>query len=193
MSISGTDSEEEKYIDLTDIYIFQQQYNENFRRLKYFGMQYLPDEDAVLDLMQDLWLKIWERKETRIKETAFRSYLYQALYRSILNYMKHDAIVKEYAEKSPDDREEQEKAQEATHRIIEAEIYQALNRVFDELPDACRRVYAASLEGKSQKEIAEEFSISINTVKKHINNANHYMKGRLKDFWEFLLLLQCHP
>ena len=156
-------------------------------------MQYLPDEDAVLDLMQDLWLKIWERKETRIKETAFRSYLYQALYRSILNYMKHDAIVKEYAEKSPDDREEQEKAQEATHRIIEAEIYQALNRVFDELPDACRRVYAASLEGKSQKEIAEEFSISINTVKKHINNANHYMKGRLKDFWEFLLLLQCHP
>lgn len=193
MSTFQKETDAEKYIDLTDIDVFQQQYNENFRRLKYFGMQYLPDEDAVLDLIQDLWLKIWERKTVLISQSAFRSYLYQALYRSILNYLKHDAIVKEYAEKSPDDIEEQEKAQEATHKIIEAEIYQALNKVFDELPSACRRVYAASLEGKSQKEIAEEFAISINTVKKHINNANHYMKDRLKDFWHFLLLLQCHP
>ncbi len=55
-----------EYIDLTDIDVFQQQYNENFSRLKYFGLQYLPDEEAVLDIIQDLWLKIWERKETLI-------------------------------------------------------------------------------------------------------------------------------
>lgn len=120
-----------EYIDLTDIDVFQQQYNENFSRLKYFGLQYLPDEEAVLDIIQDLWLKIWERKETLISQSAFRSYLYQALYRSILNYLKHDAVVKEYAGKDPYDLEEQEKEQEATHKIIEAEIYQALNRVFE--------------------------------------------------------------
>lgn len=182
-----------EYIDLTDIDVFQQQYNENFSRLKYFGLQYLPDEEAVLDIIQDLWLKIWERKETLISQSAFRSYLYQALYRSILNYLKHDAVVKEYAGKDQYDLEEQEKEQEATHKIIETEIYQALNRVFEELPDACRWVYAASLEGKSQKEIAEEFSISVNTVKKHINNANHYMKKRLKNFWNFIVMLQAHP
>jgi len=55
------------------------------------------------------------------------------------------------------------------------------------LPDASRRVYAACLNGKSYKEIAEEFNISINTVKKHINNANHYMRKRLKDFLLFIL------
>ena len=101
-----------EYIDLTDIDVFQQQYNENFSRLKYFGLQYLPDEEAVLDIIQDLWLKIWERKETLISQSAFRSYLYQALYRSILNYLKHDAVVKEYAGKDPYDLEEQEKEQE---------------------------------------------------------------------------------
>lgn len=71
--------------------------------------------------------------------------------------------------------------------MIESELYQAINRVFDELSDSCRRVYAASLEGKSQKEIAEEFRISVNTVKKHINNANHYMKERLKRLLLFFL------
>lgn len=191
MSASGPASDKDRYIDLSDINVFQRQYNENFRKLKYFGLQYLPDEDAVLDLIQDLWLKIWERKETHIREAAFQSYLFQSLHNAILNYLKHDDVVRQYAEKRPDDIEEQEQSQETTYRMIEAEIYQALNRVFDELPDTCRRVYAASLDGKSQKEIAETFSISINTVKKHINNANHYMKERLKDFWTFVMSI--HP
>ncbi len=189
MFAQATEPDEEKYIDLTDIRIFQQQYNENFRRLKYFGLQYLPDEEAVLDLIQDIWLKIWERRETRISQAAFKSYLYQSLYRSILNLIKHNNVVKGYADKQPFDLEEQQQQQEASYKIIEAEIYQALNQVFEELPEQCRRVYAASLDGKSQKEIAETFAISINTVKKHINKANHYMKDRLKDFWIFVLQL----
>ena len=75
---------------------------------------------------------------------------------------------------------------EISCKIIESEVYHAINKVFDELPDSCRKVYAASLSGKSQKEISEEFSISINTVKKHINNANRYMKSRLKNFFTLL-------
>lgn len=64
--------------------------------------------------------------------------------------------------------------------MIEAEVYSMVNTAFDELSDVCRQVYAASLSGKSQREIAEEFHITINTVKKHINNANHYLRRRLK-------------
>ena len=66
-------------------------------------------------------------------------------------------------------------------KISEGEIYDTLNRVVEELPDGCRKVYADSLNGKSQKEIAEELNITMNTVKKHINNANHYLKSRLKN------------
>ena len=175
----------DQWINLSDINVFQQLYKQNFRSLKYFGMQYLPNEEVVSDLIQDIWLKIWERRESHISEAAFKHYLFQSLYRSILNYMKHDKIVKEYSETTLNNGEAVE--QEITYKIIESEVYQAINRVFEELPASCRRVYAASLNGKSQKEIAEEFYISINTVKKHINNANHYMKRRLKDFLLFFL------
>lgn len=37
-----------------------------------------------------------------------------------------------------------------------------------------------SLEGKSHKEIAEELNIAVNTIKKHKNNANHYLRSRLE-------------
>lgn len=188
MEIKSSVKQKDQWINLSDINVFQQQYKQNFRSLKYFGMQYLPNEEVVSDLIQDIWLKIWERRENHISEAAFKHYLFQSLYRSILNYIKHDKIVKEYSETTLNNGEVIE--QEITYKIIESEIYQAVNQVFEELPASCRRVYAASLNGKSQKEIAEEFYISINTVKKHINNANHYMKKRLKDFLLFFLFFR---
>lgn len=173
------------WINLADAHIFQQQYNLYFRQLKYFGMHYIADEEVVCDLIQDLWLKIWERKENRINEATFKQYLFQGLYRSILDYIKHNNVVREYSQKLSSENAMTEP--EISYKIIKAEIYQAVNQVFDDLPDASRRVYAACLNGKSYKEIAEEFNISINTVKKHINNANHYMRKRLKDFLLFIL------
>jgi len=43
-----------------------------------------------------------------------------------------------------------------------------------------------SLDGKSHEEIAQALNISVNTVKKHKNNANHYMRERLKNVLSLL-------
>lgn len=181
----GENNKDEHWIDISDVHVFQQQYNRYFAQLKYFGMHYLTDEEVVSDLIQDLWLKIWERKENLINETTFKNYLFQGLYRSIIDYFKHDNVVKEYIRR--ENSEEMIIEREISYKIIEAEIYQIVNLIFEELPDSSRRVYAACLNGKSYKEIAEDFSISINTVKKHINNANHYMRKRIKDLLLFIL------
>ena len=72
-------------------------------------------------------------------------------------------------------------------QILESEIFQALLSVFDELSPACKEVYQMSLDGNSHEEIARKLNISVNTVKKHKNNANHYMKERLKNVLSILL------
>ena len=58
------------------------------------------------------------------------------------------------------------------------------NRVKESIWKVCK-----NLRGKSQKEIAESLNISVNTVKKHINNANHYLKKRLDKLFLLLSLL----
>lgn len=75
------------------------------------------------------------------------------------------------------------------YQMIEAEIYALVNDIFEELPDACRRVYMKSLEGKSHKEIAEELHIAITTIKKHKTNANNYLRERLKGLLCFMMYL----
>ncbi|WP_455968255.1 RNA polymerase sigma factor [Butyricimonas virosa] len=60
---------------------------------------------------------------------------------------------------------------------------------FNELSPSCREVYQLSLHGKSHEEISQLLDISVNTVKKHKNNANHYMRARLKHVLSFLLYI----
>lgn len=187
MMLQKSDNEDDNSpISLADIKIYQEQYNQHFRQLKYYGLSLLPDEDAVLDLIQDIWLRIWKKKDTYRNEIAFKHYLFRSLHNAILNYLKHNKVASEYVSSVS---EQDAIEPEISHKIIESEIYQAVNQIFDELPNACRKVYAASLEGKTQKEISEQFNISINTVKKHINNANHYMRKRVKDFLLFFISL----
>ena len=75
--------------------------------------------------------------------------------------------------------------------LLEAEIFGELLEAFNALPPACREVYRLSLEGKPHEEIAELLNISIITIKKHKNNANHFMRKRLKHLLvvEYLLLI----
>lgn len=178
--------EQEDVLDLTDLHVFRQQYEANVRGLKYFGMQYIADEDVISDLIQDTWLKIWERQETFPNLTAFRGYLYRVLYHAILNHLKHIRVEQDFADRLSLTEPVEE---EIAVKMIEAEVYAMVNTAFDELSDVCRRVYAASLSGKNQREIAEEFHITVNTVKKHINNANHYLRKRLKHLLSVVLQL----
>lgn len=184
----GTGEKKERPVDLSDITVFKRQYDASYRQLKYLGMHYMPgQEEVVEDLIQDLWLRVWERKEMYSNEVSFRRYLSLSLYNSIVNYLKHDRVVQNFVVSRLNMPAETE--EEVSRKMIEAEVYNALNSAFDELSDSCRRVYAARLEGKSHKEIAETLGITINTVKKHINNANHYMRQRLKDFVSMVLFM----
>lgn len=172
-------------IDLSDIRIYEQQYKENYRQLKYYGMQFINDEEIVCDIIQDVWLKIWEKQDTYQSEKSFKSYLFHSLRNTIINYINKQALMQKYINQY----NRKDIIQEPVYtKIIEAEIYQILNKTFEELPNICRKVYAESLEGKTQKEIANKYNITINTVKKHINNANHYLKIRLKKSLLFFLL-----
>ena len=173
-------------IDLGNIHVFRQEYEAHFTALKHFAMQYHPDEEQVCDLLQDIWMKLWEKKETYINEASFKTYLYRTVRNRMLNFIRDQKINEERL--SQLSFEESEDA--IINKIIESEIYALINEAFSELPDSCKRVYLESLKGASQKEIAEKLNISINTIKKHINNANHYLKKRLENILSLLLLLK---
>ena len=165
------------YINLKDIDDFQRYYVRMFPELKYFTAKYIEDEAVVSDIIQDLWLKLWESEIIFSGESALKAYLYRTLHNEALNYLRTQTREQERYQAMADWYEGEP---DMLNRMIESELYAMLNETFSHLSPACKKVYVESLKGKSQKEIAESLHISVNTVKKHINNANHYMREQLK-------------
>lgn len=174
-----------KPIDLSQARQFKVEYESHFSALKYFALRYIENEELVCDLLQDLWIKLWEKSETFENELVFKTYLYRSVRNNCLTYIRNTR--RQEAQMAEYQVEETEEA--FVHQMIEAEVYALVNEVFEELPAASRQVYLRSLEGKSHKEIAEELNIAINTIKKHKNNANHYLRARLEKLICFLVYI----
>ena len=164
---------------------FRVVYDKYVSMLRYFGGKYLADERQVEDVLQDTFVSLWEGRSRFMDEMAIKSFLYTGVKNRCLNILRHEKIRQQYAEKFTE-----EPWEDFLEKVIETELFEMLHRVFEELPPACKAVYQLSLEGKRHEEIARELDISVNTVKKYKNNANHYMRNRIKEL-NLLLLFLC--
>ncbi len=154
--------------------------------LRYFAAKYVNDDEVIEDVVQDAFVALWEKRMEFRVENAVKAYLYKAVRHDCLNLIRHQQVENKYAEKMVREGEDSESFLD---QILESEIFQVLTSVFSELSPACKEVYQMSLDGMSHEEIAQKLDISINTVKKHKNNANHYMKERLKNVLSIVLWL----
>lgn len=173
-------------IDMSDAKRFRIEYERFFPGLKYFAVSYVRQEEIACDLLQDVFVDLWERANVYENEQAFKVYLYKAVRNKCLTFLR-DTRRKEHRMSAYEPEETEESF---VCKIIESEQYAMINKIFEQLPAASKKVYIKSLEGKTHKEISDELHIAVNTIKRHKNIANHYLKERLKGLWSVVLLLQ---
>ena len=163
---------------------FRYLYDKYASTLRYFSAKYVDDDATIEDVVQDAFLNLWEKRNEFKTESTIKAYLYKIVRSFSVDTIRRRNIANRYAEKIVLEKEDQEFFLE---NIVESEVFQMIQTVFNELSPSCREVYQLSLHGKSHEEISQLLDISINTVKKHKNNANHYMKERLKYLLQIIL------
>ncbi|BEI55749.1 MULTISPECIES: RNA polymerase sigma-70 factor [Butyricimonas] len=165
---------------------FRYLYDKYASTLRYFSAKYVDDDATIEDVVQDAFLNLWEKRNEFKTESTIKAYLYKIVRSFSVDTIRRRNIANRYAEKIVLEKEDQEFFLE---NIVESEVFQMIQTVFNELSPSCREVYQLSLHGKSHEEISQLLDISINTVKKHKNNANHYMRERLKHVLSILLYI----
>lgn len=144
--------------------------------LRFFAAKYLKSEEGIDDVIQDTFVCLWEQRTNFDSEKSLKAFLYKMVKNSCLNIIRHRGVKERYETEAA-----WEDGQEFfLENILKAEVFELVMGVFNELPPATRKVYRLSLDGRSHEEIADLLNISINTVKKHKNNANHYMRKRME-------------
>jgi RNA polymerase sigma-70 factor (ECF subfamily) len=140
-----------------------------------FSLSYLKSKEAAEDIVQEVFLKIWNNRKEIKTDRSFHAYLFTIALNAVRKYfnnlsrsneLKHN-ILFDFSSMKPefDDRSG----------------YQALLDKLDELirqmPQKRREVFIKKkIEEKSLKEIAEELNITTKTVEYHITEAMKFLK-----------------
>ncbi|WP_321290072.1 RNA polymerase sigma-70 factor [uncultured Sunxiuqinia sp.] len=171
-----------------DRYAFQVIFDAYSERLFHFAYSYLKDSNNSEEIVQDVFLRLWEIKAEIDEDKSFKSFLYKMTVNRVFNHLKHQIVRQKYEEHlmnlTPaysDTPEEELRSKELSDKVQEVLI---------KLPEQKRRIFILSrLKGYSNAEISEELGLSVRTVENQIYRATKFLKEHLKD--DFLLLLGC--
>ena len=177
---------------------FEEDYRMLFRRY-YAGLSFyasrLVGEDDAEDIVQDVFMEIWKRKDDIELGEQAQSLLYRSVYARAINLINHRAVVEKYNAEEAEllkkkmeyyEPDRSEVLKRIENRELRVEIYKAINA----LPDKCREVFKLSyLYDMKNKEIADALNISARTVEAHMYKALKILRGALAHLRGMLLLL----
>lgn len=177
-----------KRLQLGDEKAFTEIYGLYKDRISYRLLRLLKSEALAEEILQDLFLKIWQNRGTIDPSRSFKSYLYR-----IAENMVYDLFRRAAKERELLDQILSANTELYTH--IEENLFQKeneyiLHEALALLPARRKEVFiACKLEGKSYKQVAEELGISATTVNDHIQKASVFLKARIPSMMSVLMLL----
>lgn len=161
-------------------------YKLHWKALYISAYNVLKDKVVCEDIIQELFIRIWNKREELNITTSLQAYLSAAtryeVYRRLREHKKFEPIVDEMVSAL---------AGGALQDILELkELESHISSAVDTLSPKCRNVYILSRnEQLSHKEIAGRLNISTNTVRNHLTHALHHLRGSIDQAIIILLIL----
>ena len=143
-------------------------------RLFGFALKYLKSKEQTEELVQDVFLKIWERRKKIKKESSLKSYLFTIAYHNMCRIFRKKQIYLKFIEESGTDEQSAiDSEEQMEHKVLLALV----NQLIEKLPKKQKQIFIKSRrEGKSTKEIAEEMNLAPGTVNNYISATLKYLK-----------------
>lgn len=164
--------------------IFEEAFIAHFKGLHSYALTIVRDEDTAEEMVQNVFFKLWEKKESIRVQQSLSSYLYRAVYNESLNYIRHNKVKLSYQADALKTHDEADNGlSEAKTRELEWKIQVALN----ELPEQCRTIFQMSrFEDMKYREIADKMGLSVKTVENQMGKALKLMRIKLAEFLPLL-------
>ncbi|MFV0267253.1 MAG: RNA polymerase sigma-70 factor [Draconibacterium sp.] len=162
---------------------FEKIFRRYYRPLCLFATKILGDDETAEEVVQDFFVKLWERREGFIVETSVKNYLFRSVKNLSINVIKHEQIKLKHAQQVMADAE----ANDFKDHFTEVDLERAIEKSIEELPEKRREIFRLSREeGLKYREIAERLNISIKTVEVQMGLAIKTLRDKLRKYSTFL-------
>jgi len=183
-----TDQELVASLKQGDAMAFKQVYDTYWKKLFFVAAKKLHDPAEAEEVVQDIFLNLWNKRSGFELKVGFEHYLAVAIKFEVY---KHQA--KRVRQGNLAHELELNYAGQENHdwNLHDLEVLkEELGRTINALPSKCKLIFTMSRKGdKTNKQIAAEMGITEKAVEKHITTAKKVLKARFGDYLVFLLLL----
>lgn len=172
---------------ISDKKSFESLFHIHYSDLCSFAFHYLKDFPASEEIVQDLFVNLWAKKDELQIKSSLKSYLFQSTKNRCLNLIKHIEIRENYKGLNQERRNEEESF--SGREMEESELNLKIEKTVSKLPTERQRIFRMSrYEDLKYKEIAEKLNISIKTVENQMGKALKFLRDELADYLPFLIL-----
>jgi RNA polymerase sigma-70 factor (family 1) len=167
---------------------FEKLFERYHKKLYAYLMRLLDSKEDAEEIVQESFIKIWEKREEFIEGYSFDAFLFTIAKNTFLNFTRekvnrrvfedHFQLINEVASGKTDDY------------VIFKETREIIRLIIEGMPPRRREVFMMrKVEGLSRKEISEKLGISVITVDSQLLKANTYLKDELKKYGLLLICL----
>ncbi len=165
---------------------FEGIFKAHYAALCTFAFDFVNRHELAEEIVQDTFLKVWERYEDLDIQVSVKAYLYRAVQNNCLNYIKQDRIRARYGHELLQQLESRitlmnmPAAPTPAERLESAELEHMAEKAIRKLPPQCQDVFRLSrFEQLSYPEISRHLGISVNTVKTQMTRALQRLRDEL--------------
>ncbi len=167
---------------------FEQLFKQYYKELCRHSLRFVKQEEVAEELVQDVFIKVWQKKQQHNGPESIKAYLYTAVRNSSMNYLKSQFARQKFEDhKSTQNYLQTESTEEKLNYL---ELSLLVDEAVERLPRQCRTIFEMSRSsGFSHEEIAKEMQISPKTVENQIGIALKKLKKHLQTYWDIIIVL----
>lgn len=158
---------------------YKELFDTYFYPLCSFAFKFLNDYEASKDVVQEVFIRIWNKNISFKEDKVIKSYLYTSVRNKSLDVLKSSSY-RLSTSLSQSDIKILESESYFSRELIVEESSRLINEAINTLPYKCKQIIKLSLSGYKNDEISQELSISINTVKAQKRIAYSKLRVMLK-------------
>jgi RNA polymerase sigma-70 factor (ECF subfamily) len=169
-----------------DIEAYKVMFHQYYPHLVRYCNTIVRDIDDSEDIVQEVFVNFWEKRESINVHTSLKSMLYTAVYNAGLNHIKHRKVITSFAQDAAKAGDISGNADEMIHDELRLKIENAI----EQMPEQCGKIFRMSREDELKyREIADKLNLSVKTVENQMGKALAIMREHLKEYLTLLIFI----
>lgn len=144
-------------------------------RIYCFALKYLKNEQDAQELVQDVFLRIWEKREMLDSSKSIKSFLFTIAVNTIYDSIRRKNVENAFRDFAGNNFDYH--SETTWHSVIFSEMVAKVDAIVQAMPDQQRRIYMLSRQkGLTNEEISQKLNISKRTVENQLYRALVFLK-----------------